>query len=108
MLKTIAIVHKRAGMSREEFYRYWKDIHGPLALKMAPQMKKYVQNHFIPGQEYEGDGIVESWYDDMKAFQEFTAYVRSPKGKALAEDADKFADMSKSKMWLVEEHIIKA
>jgi uncharacterized protein (TIGR02118 family) len=97
-------------MTPEEFNRYWKEVHAPLASRIIPGMRKYVQNHLIrsPGQQYEGDGIVEMWWDDVDAFRKFTAWVRTDAGQALREDGDKFTDMTKSKLWLVEEHIIKA
>ena len=108
MIKSIAVAHRKAGMSHEEFCKYWKEQHGPLAAKLIPGMRRYVQNHFVdvPGFEYEGDGIVEIWFDDVAAFQKSWEFNRSPAGKELAEDGAKFADMRNAKLWIVEEHII--
>jgi uncharacterized protein (TIGR02118 family) len=108
MIKSIAVAHKKTGMSIEDFNRYWKDVHGPLAAK-APGVRKYVQNHYlrIPGRQFEGDGIVEMWYDDLQGFENFMSFLRTAEGKGLAEDGARFADMSHSQLWLVEEHIIK-
>jgi len=109
LIKSIAVAHRKSGMTPEEFSRYWKDIHAPLAARVIPGMRKYVQNHIIrlPGRDCEGDGIVEMWWDDMEALQKFNDWVGTEAGKELREDGDKFTDMSKSKLWLVEEHIIK-
>lgn len=109
MIKSIALAHRKAGLSREEFYKYWEEQHGPLAARLIPGMRRYVQNHFVdvPGLEYEGDGIVEIWYDDLDAYQKSMAYIRSGEAKELAEDGAKFADMRNAKLWIVEEHIIK-
>ncbi|MBN1190194.1 MAG: EthD family reductase [Dehalococcoidales bacterium] len=108
MIKSIVVAHKKAGMSTEEFNRYWKEVHGPIAAG-APGVRKYVQNHFlkIPGRQFEGDGIVEMWYDDLQGFENFMYFLGTPEGKFLAEDGAKFADMSHSQLWLVEEHIVK-
>ncbi len=109
MIKSIAVAHRKSGMTPEDFNRYWRDIHAPLAARVIPGMRRYVQNHIIqlPGRDCEGDGIVEMWWDDMEAFQNFTSWVETEAGKDLREDGDKFTDMSKSRLWLVEEHIIK-
>ena len=110
MIKSIAVAYRKSGMSHEEFCRYWKDIHAPLAARVIPGMRKYVQNHVItvPGQQSDADGIVEMWWNDLEAFRKFNTWVKTDAGKALRDDSDKFNDMTKSKLWLVEEHIIKA
>ena len=109
MIKSIAVAYRKPGMSIEEFNRYWKDVHAPLASRVIPGMRKYVQNHMlrVPGREVDGDGIVEMWWDNLEAFQSFLAWVKTDAGKELAEDGDKFLDMTKSRLWLVEEHEIR-
>ncbi len=110
MIKSITIAHKKPGMSSEEFNRYWKEQHGPLAARLIPGMRKYVQNHFVkaPGYQFEGDGMVEMWYDDLEAFKQSMAFVMSPAGKELAEDGAKFCGRGPAGgLWLAEEYIIK-
>ncbi len=109
MIKSIVLAHRKAGLSTAEFNRYWKDEHGPLAARLMPGVRRYVQNHFIPlpGVTYEGDGIVEMWYDDLSAYQAMMAYLRSPEAHELAEDGAKFCDMTNARVWVVEEHVIK-
>jgi len=107
MIKSIVVAHRKAGLTREEFSKYWLEKHGPLAAKLIPGVRRYVQNHLIaiPGVEYEGDGIVEMWYDDVAAWQKSMQAVRA--SKELAEDGAKFCDLRHAKVWLVEEHVIK-
>jgi uncharacterized protein (TIGR02118 family) len=109
LIKSIALAYRRTGMSEEEFSRYWKNVHAPLAKRVIPGMRKYVQNHVIriPGQLSDVDGIVEMWWDDVDAFRKFGAWVMTDAGKELRDDGDRFTDMTKSKLWLAEEHIIK-
>ena len=109
MIKSIVVAHRKPGMSRDEFSAYWKNQHASLAARLMPGVRRYVQNHLIeiPGMEYEGDGIVEMWYDDMATYQKTMEYLHSPDAQELAEDAAKFTDMNKAKVWIVEEHIIK-
>ena len=109
MIKSIVVAHRKAGMTREEYNKYWPEKHAPLAARLIPGVRRYVQNHLvtIPGMEYEGDGIVEMWYDDIEAWQKSIKYIRSPEAKVLAEDAANFCDLRSGKSWIVEEHIIK-
>jgi len=108
MIKTIALAHRKAGLTREEYSKYWLEKHAPMAARLIPHIKKYVQNHFIevPGIEYEGDGIVEMWYDDLEAWQKSRQAVFS--SQELAKDAANFCRMSpgSGNFWVVEEHVI--
>ena len=109
MIKSIALAHRKTGLTREEYNRYWKEQHAPLAAKLIPGVRKYVQNHFveIPGIEYEGDGIVEMWYDNVESFNKAMEFIHSDAGKELVIDGDKFAEMKSGGLWIVEEHVIK-
>jgi uncharacterized protein (TIGR02118 family) len=106
MIKSIVVACRKPGMTRREFSAYWKDHHGPLAARMIPGIRKYVQNHLveIPGMEYEGDGVVEMWYDDVESWQKSMEAVRS--SRELAADGAKFCDLTNAKVWIVEEHVI--
>lgn len=106
MIKTISLAHRKAGLTREEYNKYWLETHGPLAAKLIPGIKRYVQNHFIsvPGMEFEGDGIVEMWYDDVESWQKSMEAIRN--SPELARDGANFAEMRKGNLWVVEEHVI--
>jgi uncharacterized protein (TIGR02118 family) len=108
MIKSIVVAHRKAGLTREEYNKYWLEKHAPLAAKLIPGVRKYVQNHYvtIPGMEYEGDGIIEMWYDDIEAWRKSLEYVRS--SRELAQDAANFCDLRNARVWIVEEHVIKA
>jgi uncharacterized protein (TIGR02118 family) len=110
MIKSIVTAYRKPGLSREEFNKYWKEQHAPLAARLIPGVRRYVQNHLVavPGMEYEGDGIVEMWYDDVESWQKSIKYIHSPEAKVLAEDAAKFCDLrTAAKVWIVQEHVIK-
>jgi uncharacterized protein (TIGR02118 family) len=106
MIKTIALAHRKTGLTREEYNQYWLEKHGPLAARLIPYVKKYVQNHLIevPGMEYEGDGIVEMWYDDVASWQKAMKAIRA--SEELMKDAANFARMGPGGSWVVEEHVI--
>jgi uncharacterized protein (TIGR02118 family) len=109
MIKSIVLAHRKPGLTREEFNRYWLEQHAPLAARLIPHVRKYVQNHLveIPGREYQGDGIVEIWYDDLESFRKSRAFIMSAEGKELADDGKKFCQLKGGGEWIVEEHVIK-
>lgn len=110
MIKSIALAYRRSGLTRQEYNRYWEEEHGPLAARLIPGLRKYVQNHFVevPGHEFKGDGIVEMWYDSVEDFLKSMEFIHSPEGRVLAEDGAKFAEMRNGGgLWVVEEHVIK-
>lgn len=108
MLKLIALISRKSGLTDEEFYKYWKEKHGPLAAKTIPGLRKYIQNHLVrlPGIKYDGDGFVELWFDNLEAYEKFLTWRQSDGAKVLLDDEDKFMDRSKIVRYVVEEHII--
>lgn len=98
-----------AGVSRaeffEEFRRYWRDAHGPIAAKL-PGLRKYLQNHALPGPDGTDppfDGLTEVWFDDTESFLQA---VESPEGTAAFEDAANFQDMEGLPNFMVEEIVV--
>lgn len=106
MIKTISIAHRKPGLTRDQYNKHWLEVHAPLAAKHIPGIKRYVQNHFIevPGTEFEGDGIVEMWYDDVESWQMSMKAIFE--NKELMEDGSKFIEMRPGGLWVVEEHVI--
>ena len=110
MIKSITLVYRKEEITHEEFNRHLKEQHAPLVAKSMPGLRRYVHNYFVemPGKEYDGDGIIEMWYDDIESYQKAMNFLNSPAGKPLIEDGAKFVSASrKSKVWLVQEHVVK-
>jgi uncharacterized protein (TIGR02118 family) len=96
MTKLVVLLNKRADLSREEFRRYWREVHGPLGAKM-PGVRKYVQNHALAdGAPF--DGFAEMWFDDTAAMQ---AALASSESAAAGADAPNFVE--KTQLMFVEE-----
>ena len=71
MIKAVFLVHKRPDMDDEEFRRYWRETHGPIAAKV-PGVRKYVQSLAIPepdGTRPAYDGFAEMWFDSRESFE---------------------------------------
>lgn len=111
MIKTIALIKRKPGMSREDFVRYYEEHHAPLALKHFPTFRTYVRNYpiAIPGREEpDFDCITEFWFDDMEAalkVQEILGDYRTEVGKIFLADEEKFQDRSNTRTFLIDERV---
>ena len=107
MVKLIYCITRKPGLSVEEFQRYWRETHAPIAARI-PGVRRYVQCHALP-QLYGGpsapayDGAAEVWFDD---YESFTKAVGSPEVKAAREDELHFIDHSRSALFFTEENVV--
>ena len=108
MIKVISLIFKKPDLTDEGFSRYWEEKHGPLAGKIIPGLRKYTQNHFLklPGLKYEGNGLVELWFDDLEGVKKYLAWRQSDAARPLLDDEEKFIDRSKTVRYVVEEHVV--
>jgi uncharacterized protein (TIGR02118 family) len=91
MIKYVTVLFRKAGISREEFSSYWKNIHAPI-LQQIPELRGYVQNHALPdpeGNEPPYDGFGELYFDSLEAMQ---VGLASPEGEATLADIPNFCD----------------
>jgi len=106
MIKAIALVKRKSGLSHEEFQRHYEEVHAPLAMKYLLTIKRYVRNYVIaPGgaREPEFDCVTEFWYENMGGLQAARDLLRSEAGRVIREDEESFIDRSKVVSFLVEE-----
>lgn len=107
MIKVLAVLCKRSEMCREDFVRYWREVHAPLAEGMEG-LRRYVINPtleaFAMG-EPSFDGLAELWFDDAAAAR---AAFASPVGIATTQDVAKFAQPEKTQIVIAEEIAIIA
>ncbi len=108
MIKMMALLFKKPGLTDEEFKSYWKGKHGALAAKIIPELRKYTQSHFmkLPGSKCEGDGFAELWFDDLEGVKKYLAWRQTAAAQPLLEDEGKFLDRSKTVRYFVEEYFI--
>ncbi len=107
MIKLVYCITKKAGLTDQEFFDYWKNVHGPIGARI-PGLRKLVQSHrlLVPGDEYQPDydGVAELWFDDMEAL---LAARQSPEWKAANQDEANFIDHKKVAYLVSEEHVIR-
>ena|SRR5271165_1428773 len=106
MIKLVYCVTKKAGLTDEEFFRYWQNVHGPFGSRI-PRLRRLVQSHriTIPGDKYrpDYDGMAELWFDDIESLR---AARQSLEWKASTEDEKNFLDHTKVAYFVSEERII--
>jgi hypothetical protein len=100
-----------AFVTREDWIRYWIDVHGPMAHAIPEFTRyycRYVHNYIVPTVEGTGgldppwDGIVEEWIDSVDAFARCLA---EPKYlEVVRPDEVRFVDFDRSHVMLVKEH----
>lgn len=106
MVKLVYCISKKAGLTDEEFFHYWKNVHGPIGARI-PGLCKLVQSHrrAVPGDNRAPDyhGMAELWFDDTETL---LAARQSPEWKASTDDEPNFIDHSKVAYFVAEEQVI--
>ncbi|MEM6300951.1 MAG: EthD domain-containing protein [Pseudomonadota bacterium] len=125
MIKLTFCLRRKAGLSLEEFQRYWRDQHAPLVAKHSQVLgiRRYVQSHTVPHDAISGaqraraasadavpepyDGVAELWFDSEAALARLESDSDAAQaGLELLQDEAKFIDLTNSPLWLAREHQI--
>src|ERR1700719_1595732 len=92
MIKLVYCITKKTGLTDEEFFRYWGNIHAPIGVRI-PRLRKFVQSHrlTVPGDKRrpDYDGVAELWFDNVEAL---LAARRYQEWKAWTENEKNFID----------------
>jgi uncharacterized protein (TIGR02118 family) len=115
MIKVIYCLRRKAGMSAEQFRKYWLETHASYG-KNIPGVKRYVQAHALGGELQEMlaaghpagknepyDGVAELWFeeDDLRNLGGTEGAL------AAVQDEANFIDFERSAIFLATEHVIK-
>jgi uncharacterized protein (TIGR02118 family) len=120
MTKLVFCLRRLPELTREEFQRYWSEVHAPLVRAHAATLgiRRYVQTHTLPDEtnawlrESRGgpepyDGVAELWWDSLEALVDAIA---TPEGRAaglaLLEDERRFIDLARSPLFVAVERPI--
>lgn len=114
MIKIAFCLKRLPSLSREEFQRYWRDVHAPLVTKQAPTLgiERYVQCHTLDDATFAGfsqsrgghppfDGVAEIWFSAAS-----TAPIeeRRRASRILLDDEHRFIDLPASPIFFTREH----
>lgn len=106
MVKLVYCITKKVTLTDDEFFAYWKNVHGPIGARI-PRLRKLVQSHRLAapggGLHADYDGAAELWFDNLDDLQ---AARQSPEWKASSEDEVNFIDHSKVALFVSVEHSI--
>ena len=106
MIKTVALITRKQGISREAFVKHYEEVHAPLALKHLSMIRKYIRNHVVDVPGVDGpdfDCVSEFWFDSLEDALGVVEFVQSDAGKLLRDDELKFMDNSKTIAFMVDE-----
>jgi uncharacterized protein (TIGR02118 family) len=113
MIKSMTLIKRKPGLSREEFIQHYEEVHAPLALKHFPTFVRYARNYVITfpdAEEPDFDCITEIWFDDIEGAMAVTEALGDYKteiGRIFLDDEEKFMDRGSKVSLLVNERVSK-
>ncbi len=105
MVKLMYIITPKAGLTRDEFQRYWLDIHAPI-VKEIPHLERYVVNVFRPRSDGTSPvigGVAEQWFASAEAMRAALSTAAAERARA---DISNFAEVAQNVFGLVDEHVV--
>ncbi|SFR91611.1 nuclear transport factor 2 family protein [Sphingomonas jatrophae] len=111
MLKCIALLKRKPGLSDEALVAYYEGRHAPLIVGLCPQILAYRRNfvqaegRFEFGAAIDFDVVTELYFADRTAYDAFVARNAEPEvARLIAEDEENVFDRAATRMMVVEEH----
>lgn len=120
MFKMSLAVFRRSDLTRAEFLDYWRDVHAPLVLSLASDIRllRYVQLHgedgvlsrqFVDHRNVAGlhDGVAQLWWrseEDRLAAAATEAGAEA--SRLLRDDERRFCDLERSSVCFGSEVVI--
>ena len=101
-----AFVKRKEGMSREDFLRYWHDVHGPLIRDtpgLGDRTVSYVQH---PAHDNDRSGFDGVAVQEFASWDDFLAMLEGDAGRAMREDEANFLDPSSIKVVFTEGEVV--
>ena len=100
MIKSLSLLTRKSGMTKEAFRAVWESEHAPM-VRAVPEVRRYVLSFVIdeptkanaPIQAMQVDAMAELWYDDVAAMQRAAA---RPEMKAVLDNGAKYLGAIKS------------
>ena len=106
MIKLIYCINRKPDLTDEQFFDYWKNVHGPIGARI-PGLRRLVQSRRVNvagDKPADFDGVAELWFDDEPAL---LAARESSEWKASSADEANFIDHKRVAYLVTEEHVIR-
>jgi uncharacterized protein (TIGR02118 family) len=110
MVVLTCLVRRKAGMSPDEFHRYWRENHGPLVASTTSgsHVLRYEQHHRAlsdyPAEDDGGfDGVTVQWFASRA---EYDAHVSAPDFRQVWADIERFLDVDRITYVLTDEKVV--
>lgn len=116
MFKVFGFLTKKEDIETQAFIDHYETKHVPLICGLAPAPMVYKRNYLVRGDEnnLEGDGIdfdvvAELVFPDRAAFHAWSAAVGTgDAGRRVSTDEKRFLDQSRTRAYVIEEHVTTA
>jgi hypothetical protein len=100
MIKLVAFLKRKPGLSREDFYSHWFDVHGPL-IASTPELARHIVRYEQLPLEHGTDGYDGVTIQWMTSAASFEAFVAEPTYLELIyPDEERFLDRD-ALVWMV-------
>ncbi|MFO8010897.1 MAG: EthD domain-containing protein [Dehalococcoidia bacterium] len=107
MIKAVALLKRKPGLSMEEFMRHYEETHAPLIISKSVGLEKYARNYVIhnaSNPEPDFDCLTELWYSDHDSYKSSMAIRLGEEGRVIEKDEESFLDTRVIRFFLVNEH----
>jgi hypothetical protein len=116
MFKVLGFVTKKEGIDTQSFIDHYETKHVHLICGLAPTPVVYKRNYLVRGDEVnlednkiDFDVVVELVFPDRAAFHAWsTAVGTGAAGQWVGEDERRFLDQSRTRAYVIEEHVTSA
>lgn len=114
MIKLVALLKRKSGMSMEDFIDYYENRHAKIGEKyVSKHAVRYIRRYLrpLPGaadtdpEEQYYDVVTETWFPDQRALEAAFRDLGAEEVRAeIARDEEKLFDLSRIHFYLVEEY----
>jgi uncharacterized protein (TIGR02118 family) len=108
MFKVLAFLTKKEGIEMHAFVDYYENNHVPLIRSLSLTPIVYKRRYLVRGEggAVDFDVVTELGFPDRAAFVAWMAQLSGPgAGEQVAADEAKFLDRSRTRAYVVEEHV---
>jgi len=113
MFRVIAFLTKRQGIDTQTFIDHYENKHVPLICSLAPTPIVYKRRYLVRGEALTKEGgavdfdvMTELGFPDRAAFLAWMARLSGPGiGEQVAADEAKFLTRSRTRAYVVDEHV---